>query len=391
MTNETTIVELDRIHKLYNNLNKKIDDYKDLEKEKDLEIEKCNKKNRESLNNYYKNLQKTNRPKKPQIFEAIAPTSSYSSANQRNFVLDLDKEGVYIKYYFPSVKETIIYLYANILSILCAIMAVILCVVAFFVNLQIMLYAIIIGVALYIIQLKYPLKESVEYWENCLKIDYFKQTINNAFAKDDPEKFYKDFKEYDKWFSNITQQCDKHFEKEKEPMLLAVKKIESDYDSKLKSIFNSAQEIKFELDKVTIIGSEYFDRADKISDMLKSGRADTLKEALNLTLDEERKDREERARRSEAQLLAIQNQLHNMEMKRIAEAEAAEMMEHNRAMEASANAQLELAKKQEARMQEQADNERRAAEMRCLSCIYNTSCSFRTKQITGICARFKAR
>ena len=139
--------------------------------------------------------------------------------------------------------------------------------------------------------------------------------------------------------------------------------------------------------------------------MLKTGRADTLKEAINLALEEDRKDREEAERRAEArqqeailERQARDNRMHNEAMQRAAEEEARATRAHNAAMEKEARAQAQAAAAQAreaARQteiaQKQARDAQRAASARCAGCANNLKCSYKTKQNAGSCGAYRPR
>ena len=115
-----------------------------------------------------------------------------------------------------------------------------------------------------------------------------------------------------------------------------------------------------------------FGSALHISKLLETGRADTLKEAINLAFDEDRKDAEEEARQIEAArkeaILEQQTQdarEHNAAMER-------EAREHNLAMQAAAREQNNIA--QQNRLAKQQNNAREQYKVthadltRCYAC-----------------------
>lgn len=101
-----------------------------------------------------------------------------------------------------------------------------------------------------------------------------------------------------------------------------------------------------QLNAVTLIQPDLFDNAASISKLLRTQRADTLKEAINLAIEEERKENQERERREEARRQeaileeqAYQTRMHERAMEQAAERQAAEARAHAAAMEAQARAQ----------------------------------------------------
>ena len=113
---------------------------------------------------------------------------------------------------------------------------------------------------------------------------------------------------------------------------------------------------------------EYFHLVPKLVSMLKSGRADSYKEALNMAIAEERQEEIEAARREEdARRIAVMEQ------------QAEEERRHNRMMEEQQERAAEDARRateDAQRAADKAERERRSAGFRkCINCANNSKCS----------------
>ena len=161
-----------------------------------------------------------------------------------------------------------------------------------------------------------------------------------------------------------------------------------------------------EIENNTVLHADYVPYAARLARLIESGRADTLKEAINLMLDDIRKDKEEAERRNEARRQEEETRRHNMAMQNIAEQEARDARAHNAAMEKAARDQAAAAKAQAAAAQaaandariraQQAEKDRRYKEheaernasLRCQGCVYAGRCSRHNKVN---CAAFRPR
>ena len=116
------------------------------------------------------------------------------------------------------------------------------------------------------------------------------------------------------------------------------------------------------LAEVTLLSEEHIVIAGHVSNMLKSGRADTLKEALNLAISEKRDEEfkaqqlAEEARRTQiAEKQAYDNMLHNQKMER----EAAVQTQQARNQVIIAQAQLKATEQQNAQLKQLLNNQKR--------------------------------
>ncbi len=243
-----------------------------------------------------------------------------------------------------------------------------------------------------------PSKENAE--------EEWSSKFNAGITNEAIENFYKEFKNYDTEFLSYVDTCKKK-----------AKEIVSDYGNDRKATTRKYLEMRqAKLDEITpilneisnqsLLHSDYVPYAGSLARLIESGRADTIKEAINTMLDDIRKDKEEEERREEAHRQEVEARRHNMAMQRIAEQEARDARAHNEAMERAARDQASAAKAQadaaqraanDARMQAQrAEKERRNQEYnarndalrRCQGCINSAKCAH--KGIVN-CAAFRPR
>ncbi len=127
-------------------------------------------------------------------------------------------------------------------------------------------------------------------------------------------------------------------------------------------LVEESEQVQNTLAEVTLLSEEHIVLAGRISNLLKSGRADTLKEALNLAIaekrDEEYKAQQlaEEARRTQiAEQQAYDNMLHNQRMER----EAAAQTQQAQTQARIAEAQLKATEQQNAQLKQLLDNQKR--------------------------------
>lgn len=200
-----------------------------------------------------------------------------------------------------------------------------------------------------------------------------------------------DFAEsYDKEFLRMVADCDTALEEINQGYNRKLQENQYMYEKDTAAINADIAKNNAEIEKVTLIHPELFDKAEKISTALKMGRTESLSEAINLVLEDERREAEEAARQAEAyrreQLLQQQieeNRLHNQQMEIEAREAARQAREHNEAMERQARQAQQEADKQRERDREEADQllkrRKKDAERRCWNCANSGSCSMMVK------------
>ena len=244
------------------------------------------------------------------------------------------------------------------------------------------------------------------------KHEDWETAFNKTATKDNHDRFLNEFKEYDAAFNSLTEEWLKRRDEEYETCMATVKRIREDNVEELKQLQEKISKVNAEFDKVTLIHSDLFGKAYRISSMLKLGRADNLKEAINMSVEEERKDMEEAARREEArmqeELLTQQvrdNREHNAAMEREAMEQRSAIRAHNEAMERAAMAQAQAMQAQAAAAQTQARQaeaqaraqknaareQERMSYARCLSCANCTKCSSAAKKNSISCGGYRPR
>ena len=127
-------------------------------------------------------------------------------------------------------------------------------------------------------------------------------------------------------------------------------------------LVEESEQIQNTLAEVTLLSEEHIVLARRIGDILKSGRADTFKEALNLAIAEKRDEEfkaqqlAEEARRTQiAEQQAYDNMLHNQRMER----EAAVQTQQAQTQARIAEAQLKATEQQNAQLKKLLDNQNR--------------------------------
>ena len=240
---------------------------------------------------------------------------------------------------------------------------------------------------------KYP--SVVETWEE--------EFVKRCSAVTD-EKKYIDYQAYEEKFLQFVDCCNAKLEEVNKLHSEKCKNIKLKYYDQHVSLENEQKSIENTLDSTTLIPKDLFAYSGEISKMLKQKRADTLKEAINLTLDEARKDKEERERQLEAerQERILREKLeeerrHNLEMEIATELELEAMREHNEAMERAAEKQASeanaLAERLAREAQEQAwkkEHEARStASWRCQRCANVAGCSVRGSDAAIGCPAFR--
>jgi len=158
--------------------------------------------------------------------------------------------------------------------------------------------------------------------------------------------------------------------------------IELEYQKSREETQQHLNDVKQQLASIGVLSPSYYYLATNIADILESGRADTLKEGLNLAIDDERKENEAEQRRQEAQrqadilrAQAQEQERHNREMERNAQEQAQEQARYNREMEKNSRQQA---------------NKRYDTSM-CSKCYnyYHGSCNQSFVRQTGTCGAFR--
>lgn len=166
------------------------------------------------------------------------------------------------------------------------------------------------------------------------------------------DQFLNECAEYEKRFLEVVADCTNKVNEEREKYDEWLTPMHEEYAKKRRETRDELDSVTEQLNAVTLIQPDLFDNAAVISKLIRTGRADSLKEAINLAFEEERKDRQERERREEAKRQeaileeqANQTRMHEYAMEEAAERQAREAREHAAAMEAQVRAQMEETEK----------------------------------------------
>jgi translation initiation factor IF-2 len=175
--------------------------------------------------------------------------------------------------------------------------------------------------------------------------------------------------------------CDGKFDELFKEMTKEKNKLAKQHLAELEELDQEWKEICNQLESVTLIHSDLFYIAWRISSALERGRATTLQEAINIAIDDERLAREEAARQAEAR-----------RQEAILQRQAEDNRRHNEAVERAAREEARRAE-QEARDQayraeREARDKERAAEARCLACVNRNKCSYTVKKNSLSCSAF---
>lgn len=216
-----------------------------------------------------------------------------------------------------------------------------------------------------------------QYFSYKEKLNDWVNTAKSSFANGQNEYFYSECIKFENEFLELVKACDGYYEAEKEKNAIAISNIQKAFSKKHDDLNNQLENTETQLSAVTLIHPDLFGSALHIAKLIETGRADTLKEAINLAFDEDRKDAEEEARQMEAarketileqQAEALERAAreHNVAMER-------EAREHNLAMQAAAREQNNIAREQN-RLAKQQNNAREQYKVthadltRCYAC-----------------------
>lgn len=175
---------------------------------------------------------------------------------------------------------------------------------------------------------------------------WIKKAKNSTFEDDD--KFIEMCKEYARDYSAALSTLKDFADSEQKKYKKSISEIEKSYEKEKQELSTKLRDLDEKLDSFTLINPSLFYIAGNIADALDMGRADSLKEAINIALEDERKDKEEAARREEAlrqeeilERQAEDNRIHNAIMQEAERQARYTQEQHNRAMEAAALRQAE--------------------------------------------------
>ena len=185
-------------------------------------------------------------------------------------------------------------------------------------------------------------------WEQ-QRNDWHKKYASVTVSREEMARQYANF---EKKFAKTAMEFKEFEAVENSKLEMKREAISAPYKERIEEL-NALLEADYaEVQRIGLVHDDYLHLLDKIIEYLETGRADDLKEALNLAIEESQKMENEAARREEAyrqeQILreqARQNMLHNQEMERMEQKRAEDARVHAAQMEAHARAQAEETKK----------------------------------------------
>ncbi|MBQ8145533.1 MAG: hypothetical protein IJ039_02005 [Clostridia bacterium] len=228
-----------------------------------------------------------------------------------------------------------------------------------------------------------------EYEQN---LEKWEKELDEILNEEEITSFLNRFCEFDSSFVSFLRNTDAQIKDEMNASNEKKHMIYLDYSNKKREAEEHIAETERELEAIGIVTPTYYYLAHSIADVLENGRADTLKEALNIAIEDERREREEQQRREEADRQA-----------QILERQAEEARRHNREMERAAKEQAEAAERNyEENRRHNREMERNSREQQnrsygnsiCLSCANYAgrggSCNGSFVKNTGTCGSFRS-
>ena len=258
--------------------------------------------------------------------------------------------------------------------------------------------------ATFLVNYRFPISKALRYlkWYNSLdaykeSVREWESTFEKQYTDDINQKRYSAFRAYDKRFLSYVEDCKRKSGEENIRYKGELEAIKDRNTKKLKVLQDKRIALVTELTSTTLIPQDLYADAKKISSMLKQKRADSLKEAVNLVFEEKRKDREEAARRAEAERQArileqqaYDNRMHNLAMERAAEQHNAAMERAAQAQADAAQAQADAAQAQAKATEQQAKAAKEAASARCANCANIAKCTVSARNALN-CGGYRPR
>lgn len=228
---------------------------------------------------------------------------------------------------------------------------------------------------------------------------------DKAVTQEANNSFYNDFAKYHQGFVSYTEACNKKHDEELKAIVEKNKELDKKFEKTIEDLEKQKAEVDSRLKSFTALTPAYYELASSVRDMLESGRADTLKEAINLAVAEQQRVEAEAERRAEADRrqaelerqgreAAAAAEAHNRAMERAAEDQARAAREQARAAEDQARAaRQQAADAKRAADQARADEARmtQAGFKRCATCANTTKCPLEAKKRGATCGAYKPR
>lgn len=306
-----TIAELDRISAL-------VDRYRRISHE----IDALKEQNDTDLRNLYRECYPS-LPKGPEVFQTLEPeVGAFESPSARGIKIGL----------IGTVASIIVWIIAGLIN-------------PFGITGYAFMATVIFAIWFVVSYRKYA-ADKKEYDAKVARRTKFKDIIENSHSAD-IARFQTDLNEY----YNLYQAFDQKWTACCETYVQQHNRMVEDYAA-----------VEQEIGEVTLLSGEHVALAKRIADALKSGRADSLKEGLNLVIAEQRDEEfkaqqlaEESRRTQIAEQQAYENRMHNQRMER----EAAAQAQYAQAQAQIAQQQLKATEQQNRQLQQILNNQRR--------------------------------
>lgn len=205
------------------------------------------------------------------------------------------------------------------------------------------------------------------------------------------------FREYDSQFLELVKACREKRKEQQDVTAQMLQATDKETEEKMKQIEKEKDSLMREMDEKELLSWNLYGEAGRIASILEDGRANTLQEAINLALDEARKDEEERNRQEEArrqeeilEQQAEDNRRHNAAMQRAAEEQAMAMRDQAQAAQQQARAAEEQAREAK-RQRERAEQQAWDASSRCTFCANIGKCNPAAMKNAQNCAAYRPR
>lgn len=243
--------------------------------------------------------------------------------------------------------------------------------------------AAVLEIAFFILRVKFPFEKADDFY--CWDLNH--SNYSNRFND---------------YHSNSRKEIHNFFRKSEDPILAKIKEIEEKTEAEYKALVEEEkkisdkhkgeredleaimQELTDEQNKITVIAPALRHLSGAILRNLNLGRADNLKEAINIALEDERIAEEESRRDFEAREREKREIAYEQEMKEM-------QREHNREMERQAQEQTRQAEAQ-ARKQAEAERQARSASIqKCARCLNHGKCSISVQRNSLTCSAYKPR
>lgn len=221
--------------------------------------------------------------------------------------------------------------------------------------------------------------ETYQVWRReILEYDKKMREWESAYSKLDlsraSDNLMTDVAVYEKEFLSMVKDCDSTFGELFNEMLEEKSKLSKRHIAELEELKQEWNEICSDLESVTLIHSDLFYIAWRISSALERGRANTLQEAINVAIDDERIAREEATRQAEArrQEAILQRQAEEQDRRYREEKQFRERQESERKRD-----EEYARKEQERKEREESDRAKSEAKRRCHWCKNYRNCGIR--------------